>query len=121
MRNEKQYVVALKVKGKVNPFCYGGYTYIKARPVDDQMVIDMTANCKVLQTPVEGDRYFNCHLLTSPVVSFKSFKNGWEVQTENSLYQFFVTDMDEIKRLAGENKFSGPGKLNDVSESLYWS
>ena len=78
----------------------------------------MMVNGAILSSPKKGSRYCTCHLVTSPVVDFKPFKNGWEVQTENSLYQFFITDMEEIERLVKENNFTGPRRLG--SEAMYW-
>lgn len=118
--SDKQYVVALKVSGRVSLMTYGGYTYMKARPVDDKEVIDMVVNGELLHTPKKGSRYITCNLITSPVVDFERFRNGWEVQTENSLYRFFITNMDEIGRIAEENGFSGPRRINDVVEAFYW-
>lgn len=120
MSDKMQYIVALKLNGKISMGTYGSNTYIKARPVGDQELVSMAAGGEPLCCPEKGRSYINCNLITSLVVDFKPFRNGWEVQTENSLYRFFIADMDEIERLAEESNFSGPRRLSDVSRALYW-
>jgi hypothetical protein len=118
-----KYIVALKLRGKVNPFCYGGYTYLKARPVDDEVAMDLSTSSgsQLLPEPVVGKKYYSCHLITSPVVEFKTFGNGWEVQTENSLYRFILASRGEIERIVQENGFSGPKGMSNVPEAMYWN
>lgn len=116
-----KYIVALKVKGNVNPLCYGGYTYLKARPIEEKDILDMVDSESFLPSPKIGYRYNVCYLSTSPVIDFNPFKNGWEVKTENSLYRFIITDMDGIKCLVKENSFTGPNRINDESKAMYWS
>ncbi|MGW8177494.1 MAG: hypothetical protein ACWGQW_01690 [bacterium] len=107
-----KYIVALKLHGKVNPMCFGGCTYMKTRPVEDD---------SELATPTIGKRYFTCHLLTSPVVNYKPYGGGWEVETENSLYRFFFADREVVETIAKENGFTGPRRINDGSHAEYWS
>lgn len=113
------FVVALKINGKVNPLCYGGYTYLKTRPVE-YCSFELTKDNR-LPVPQIGYRYSACNLVTTPVVSYKSYENGWEVQTRNSLYRFFISNGETVESIAKENGFTGPRKIDDDSQSEFWS
>lgn len=112
-----KYIVVVKVKGKIhNTYQYHAYSYLKARPYEIDEVLE--SNNRLLPEPEKNKSYIVCNIITSWVVDYKPFKNGWEVQTENSLYRFFVSDMNEINNLVKENNFKVSKKMG---EALYWS
>lgn len=111
-----KYVVALKIKGKISPtYQFQAYSYLKAKQIDEN-ILDIN-NLK-LSEPIKGEQYVACNLFTSNVIDYKPFKDGWEVQTENSLYRFYYSNMDEIEAIVKENNFRGP---KSMGFGLYWS
>ena len=72
--------------------------------------------------PAIGFQYFCCNLITSRVVNFKPIADGWEVQTENSMYRFFLGTVEKAEEIAKEMGLSGPSQLgyNSFSPSFYW-
>lgn len=85
----------------------GDNYYIKARPYEKDFPI-----------PVVGEPYYATHMITSPVVSFAEISNGYEVKTRNSVYHFYIDEMENVEKLVKEKGL--PDKVEHESGSFYW-
>lgn len=96
---EKTYTVLAKFSGEQ-------VEYIKARE-----------DCTLME-PEIGERYWCCHVITSPVVSFYETPAGYIVNTKNSTYRCFVASLNDIDYLASANNL--PQMFKHDSAALYW-
>lgn len=109
-------VVAFKLRSvNINENLYrrDGFSYIKSRYIDEEVNPDGR-----LKKPRIGDSYLACGLVTSIVQRFKPFLNGWEVQTQNSIYRFFTASMLEVDNIAKDNNLNNKEEVGLV---CYWT
>jgi hypothetical protein len=111
-----KYIVCMKVIGKLNPMSYNGFSYVKAYPIDSNMLMTGVD----LPTPEVDKPYKACNIITSLVRNYRVYNDGWEVETLNSIYRFFVMDMKQIEELVEKNNLNGPKRISNVSEAFYW-
>ena len=68
--------------------------------------------------PEKGRSYLCCNLITSAVVDFEPYRDGYKVKTMNSTYLFYTDTMKEVETFAKENGL--PEVQEHSSGSLYW-
>jgi len=95
---------------------------IAVRTTGDLLVKARPPNHRDPPTPILGFSYSCCNLITSQVVEHNPINGGWNVQTMNSSYKFFLGTAEDAQKIADEMGLEGPQQFGVPGSSLsfYW-